>query len=93
MGSGSTAEDGQLRNELDGLRREISGLRVEWEEWYDKYRTLYARIARRVDRLQQLENAPESPRTNDPAQTDIQWDPGRQAIQEEVMKRRRTRAV
>lgn len=35
------------------LENELRSLRIEWEEWYDKYRRLYARISKRAERAQE----------------------------------------
>lgn len=39
-----------LRNEIRQYRQEIEELRLEWNEWFDKFRRLYARLSRRVER-------------------------------------------
>jgi len=46
-----------LERRLDDLERRIELLDVEWSEWYDKYRRLYARISKRAERD---EKGPES---------------------------------
>lgn len=40
--------DAQAR--IEALERKIKSLEVEWDEWYDKYRRLYARLSKRVER-------------------------------------------
>ena len=42
--------DARLIERLEKLERTIESIDVEWTEWYDKYRRLYARIAKRVER-------------------------------------------
>ncbi len=37
---------------VEVLERRIKAIEVEWDEWYDKYRRLYARLAKRVERAQ-----------------------------------------
>ena len=38
----------ELRERMGELERRIELLDVEWSEWYDKLRLLYARIAKRA---------------------------------------------
>lgn len=45
-------------DQIAQLESELRRIRVEWEEWYDKYRRLYARISKRAER--DTENGPES---------------------------------
>lgn len=33
---------------LEVVEKRLKALDVEWDEWYDKYRRLYARLAKRV---------------------------------------------
>jgi hypothetical protein len=40
------------------LEKQVKALTLEWDEWYDKYRRLYARIAKRQERDEAVE--PES---------------------------------
>ncbi len=42
------SEDTNAR--LERLEREWKSMMIEWEEWYDKFRRLYARIAKRAER-------------------------------------------
>ena len=41
------------------LEKQVKALTLEWDEWYDKYRRLYARIAKRQERDEAVE-APQS---------------------------------
>lgn len=49
-----------LTPRVEVLERRIKALEIEWDEWYDKYRRLYARLAKRVERAQNDE--PEAPK-------------------------------
>ena len=42
--------DAGLTARLEKLERQVEALDLEWSEWFDKYRRLYARIAKRVER-------------------------------------------
>ena len=42
--------DARLIERLEILERQVRTIDQEWSEWYDKYRRLYARIAKRVER-------------------------------------------
>lgn len=42
--------DRALRDRVEELERRWKAVEVEWDEWYDKFRRLYARIAKRVER-------------------------------------------
>jgi hypothetical protein len=35
---------------VEALERKVKAMEVEWDEWYDKYRRLYARLSKRVER-------------------------------------------
>jgi hypothetical protein len=53
------AVDPSLYERLDDLEKRVNAIDVEWSEWYDKYRRLYARLAKRVhDDEQQQGKAP-----------------------------------
>lgn len=45
-----TPTDRGLVARVEELERKLETIDVEWTEWYDKYRRLYARIAKRVER-------------------------------------------
>lgn len=47
-----TKTDNSLEARVKELERELKSLRVEWDEWYDKYRRLYARLSKRVEAAQ-----------------------------------------
>jgi chromosome segregation ATPase len=56
-GSFDSQELGAIARRLDELARRVEGaekkvetLDVDWSEWYDKFRRLYARIAKRQER-------------------------------------------
>jgi hypothetical protein len=42
--------DARLTERVEELEREFKSIEIEWSEWFDKYRRLYARIAKRVER-------------------------------------------
>lgn len=42
---------------MEALERSVKALDLEWNEWFDKYRRLYARLSKRVER----EEAPQEP--------------------------------
>lgn len=52
-----------LTARLERLEREWKAREIEWEEWYDKFRRLYARIAKRVERENTASTA-DGPRPN-----------------------------
>lgn len=45
-----SATDAGLRDRVADLERQVQALEIEWSEWFDKYRRLYARIAKRAER-------------------------------------------
>ena len=50
--------DWELR--VETLERRFKGLEADWDEWYDKYRRLYARLSKRIqDSKKADEDAPE----------------------------------
>jgi hypothetical protein len=40
---------------LEKLERQQRNLEADWDEWFDKFRRLYARLSKRVERDQQQE--------------------------------------
>lgn len=61
------ATEPELRAKLKELEERIEAIDVEWSEWYDKYRRLYARIAKRVERdSESREDAPQSTERHQP---------------------------
>src|SRR6266702_6535460 len=45
----------ELDRRFDELRREYQRANVGWEEWYDKFRRLYARLSKRVSDAQSVD--------------------------------------
>lgn len=49
--------DERLR--LEALERRLKVIEADWDEWYDKFRRLYARLSKRVEREEKTaEDAP-----------------------------------
>jgi len=44
---------------LEAIERRMKVIEADWEEWFDKYRRLYARLSKRVEREESPQNAPE----------------------------------
>lgn len=65
--SPSADRQAKLEADLDKLSRKVSALEMDWNEWYDKFRRLYARIAKRQSREEELEA--ETSRQDDPGRT------------------------
>ncbi len=42
-----------LRQDVDDLKKEMAVMRDEWEDWFDRFKRLHARIARRQQRDEQ----------------------------------------
>lgn len=40
--------DPELEQRVSRLEGRMKSIEVEWDEWFDKYRRLYARLAKRV---------------------------------------------
>jgi hypothetical protein len=56
------------RERLESLERRLKVIEADWDEWYDKFRRLYARLSKRVERGEGNEpESPAEPRTNGPA--------------------------
>lgn len=49
---------------LDEIERKVKGLEIEWNEWFDKYRRLYARLAKRVKDDEERSTLPADERTD-----------------------------
>jgi hypothetical protein len=47
---------------LEAMERKLKGLDLEWSETYDKFRLLYGRISKRIERHEKaVEDAPGAP--------------------------------
>lgn len=64
--------DGELLRELQDrimlLERQLKQLTLEWDEMYDKFRRLLARISKRHDALETAEKGGRIPDSTDPRQ-------------------------
>ena len=49
-----------LRDQILDLERPVRELQLEWEDSFEKFRNLYARISKRLEREQQQSTPPES---------------------------------
>jgi hypothetical protein len=58
-----------LRADVEGIARGWKLIAVEWEEWYDKYRQLYARLAKRESRASKADPDTPASRQDDPGAT------------------------
>lgn len=51
-----------LQQRVEGLEKRWDEISYEWNDWYDKFRRLHARLARRESRAkEEAQNGPESP--------------------------------
>jgi hypothetical protein len=48
--------DRDLERRVEKLEDEWKKISMEWEEWFDKFRRLYARIAKRAEYVERAEN-------------------------------------
>lgn len=85
-----------LRAELRQHHQEIEELKLEWEEWFDKFRRLYARLSRRVERENAEDATAAPPVSREPSRDQqspqLTLSERQQQINESILKRR-TRAV
>lgn len=64
-----------LEHRFEAIERKMEGVDMEWSEWFDKFRRLYARLSKRQqreDRAQEQNSEPEGvgagvPRITNPA--------------------------
>lgn len=59
----------ELQERLDKFDRVLKALQVEWDEWYDKFRLLYARAAKRIKDAAQAEDEAPEPAQDAPGRT------------------------
>lgn len=75
----------------DGFSRQMAALQLEWDETYDKIRTLFARIAKRQERA--AKDGVQESSTEQPTQEEIPGIAGltgRAAqVQQQILARRR----
>lgn len=45
----------QLEGQLADLEKPVRDLEMEWQDWFEKFRNLYARITRRIERAEKTE--------------------------------------
>lgn len=69
-----------LRNALGDLEKRVRDVEMEWEDWFEKFRNLYARITRR----QQREAA-------EPKENGLEPQPSMNPLAAELLSRGRTR--
>jgi len=63
----------EFARRADKLEATVKQVDTEWSEWFDKFRRLYARIAKRQERDEESEAADKTPRQDDPGRAiDIQ---------------------
>ena len=63
----ATKPDENWKPRVEELERRLKSIEIEWDEWYDKYRRLYARIAKRV----KAQEAAESPENDEQARAKV----------------------
>lgn len=53
---------------IEALERRLKVIEADWDEWYDKFRRLYARLSKRVERgdeaVESASSGPEAARTD-----------------------------
>jgi len=52
-----------LEERIERLERTVKGLEVEWNGWFDQYRRLYARLAKREQRAADEPDSPQESRS------------------------------
>lgn len=55
---GRRERDRDLVERVEALEKKLKGIELEWDDWYGKYRRLYARLAKR---MRDEEQSPERP--------------------------------
>lgn len=48
---------------LHDLERKLKVIEADWDEWYDKFRRLYARLSKRVERDEKASTLPQDERS------------------------------
>lgn len=51
----------ELESQIKELDRVVATVDTEWSDWFDKFRRLYARLAKREQRAAELEQSAENP--------------------------------
>ena len=80
-----------LRRDVDDLKKEMAVMRDEWEDWFDRFKRLHARIARRQQRDEQsLEREDTQPGEGAPTMATT-LSPRAQQVQREILAARQKR--
>ncbi len=80
-----------LRQDVDSLKKEMAVMRDEWEDWFDRFKRLHARIARRQQRDEQsLEREDTQPGGSDVTPM-TSLSPRAQQVQREILAARQKR--
>jgi hypothetical protein len=65
-----------LRKRLDALdggltsqMKKLNEIEMEWSEWYDKFRLMFARLSKRIKDAAQVEGEPPQPLQDAPGRT------------------------
>ncbi len=59
----------QLDDRMDRFERIVKDIRLEWDEMYDKFRLLYARVSRRIQEAAKLDPDPQESTQDAPGRT------------------------
>lgn len=79
-----------LEEHQDEFRRQMSALQLEWDETYDKVRTLVARLVKRDERAAKASNSEtSSPEVTHEEQQSIPGMSRAQLVQQQILARRR----
>jgi len=80
----------ELRQELDTLKREVSGLDLEWSDMHDRLRRMLAKLAKRDERAAQApEREDTQPAEGEEAARFSSLPPRARLIQSQILARRK----
>jgi hypothetical protein len=87
----------ELDQKFDDLRREWRVAQADWEEWYDRFRRLYARLTKRVKDAEKLDGggSAEAPGSSGDAgpTADPSWMSSLDPVSRDIMRKRLARGL
>jgi len=77
-----------LRQDVDELRKEWAVVQDEWQDWFDRFKRLHARIARRQQRDEQAPSGEDTQPGGEVGSLPSTLSPRAQQIQREILAQR-----
>jgi hypothetical protein len=77
-----------LRQDVDAMKADMAKMRYEWEDWFERFKRLHARIARRQQRDEQAPSGEDTQPGGERGAPMSTLSPRAQQIQHEILAAR-----